>query len=151
MLTTHPTYQRVANEFMQCDNAGAHLANGKAENNNGSMQNGNGSIHYNKKFDWGFFFFYRFTSLSLLGLFCTVLCLTGQTEAELHLTNDCIFFFLFFFFTFECVFGCMDVFLLNITVTLYHKTKVCVCVCVCVCVSPVCLLITLMISCSRCC
>lgn len=51
VLTTHPTYQRVANEFMQCDKAGAHLANGKAENNNSSMQNGNGSIHYNKKFD----------------------------------------------------------------------------------------------------
>ncbi|XP_073331293.1 lysophospholipid acyltransferase LPCAT4 [Pagrus major] len=51
VLTTHPTYQRVANEFMQCSETGSQLSNGKADNNNGSMHNGNRSVHYNKKFD----------------------------------------------------------------------------------------------------
>uniref|UniRef100_A0A8P4K877 Lysophosphatidylcholine acyltransferase 4 n=1 Tax=Dicentrarchus labrax TaxID=13489 RepID=A0A8P4K877_DICLA len=49
VLTTHPTYQRVANEYMQPKEAGSLLASGKAVNNNGNMQNSNGSFHYKKK------------------------------------------------------------------------------------------------------
>uniref|UniRef100_UPI0037E98709 lysophospholipid acyltransferase LPCAT4 n=1 Tax=Semicossyphus pulcher TaxID=241346 RepID=UPI0037E98709 len=50
-LTTHPTYQRVANEFFQPKEEGSRLANGKAVNNNGNMHNSNGSGHYTKKFE----------------------------------------------------------------------------------------------------
>ncbi|XP_070786076.1 lysophospholipid acyltransferase LPCAT4 [Enoplosus armatus] len=52
VLTTHPTYQRLVNEYMQPEEAGSTpLANGKAVNNNGNMHNSNGSLHYNKKFE----------------------------------------------------------------------------------------------------
>ncbi|XP_042368558.1 lysophospholipid acyltransferase LPCAT4 [Plectropomus leopardus] len=51
VLTTHSTYQRVVNEYMQPEEAGAALANGKAVNNNGNLHNGNGSLHYRKKFE----------------------------------------------------------------------------------------------------
>ncbi|XP_071757453.2 lysophospholipid acyltransferase LPCAT4 [Centroberyx gerrardi] len=56
VLTAHPTYQRVVNEYLQPEEAGSQLsctslANGKAVNNNGNMQNGNGSIPSNKKSD----------------------------------------------------------------------------------------------------
>ncbi|XP_029382294.1 lysophospholipid acyltransferase LPCAT4 isoform X1 [Echeneis naucrates] len=55
VLTTHPPYQRVVNEYLQADEALSHLqltslANGKAVNNNGHMHS-NGSQHYNKKFE----------------------------------------------------------------------------------------------------
>ncbi|XP_070710617.1 lysophospholipid acyltransferase LPCAT4 [Pempheris klunzingeri] len=51
VLTTHPTYQRVVNEYMQPEAAGSPLpftplANGEAVNNNS-----NGYLHHNKKFD----------------------------------------------------------------------------------------------------
>uniref|UniRef100_A0A3B4XEG8 Lysophosphatidylcholine acyltransferase 4 n=1 Tax=Seriola lalandi dorsalis TaxID=1841481 RepID=A0A3B4XEG8_SERLL len=56
VLTTHPTYQRVVNEYLQPEEAGSHLsftslANWKAVNNNGNVHNSNGSLHYNKKFE----------------------------------------------------------------------------------------------------
>ncbi|XP_035531694.1 lysophospholipid acyltransferase LPCAT4 [Morone saxatilis] len=51
VLTTHPTYQRVGNEYMQSEEAGSRLANGKAVNNNGNMHNSNGSFHYHKKLE----------------------------------------------------------------------------------------------------
>lgn len=56
VLTTHPTYQRVVNEYLQPEEAGSQLSftsltNGKAVNNNGSMHNGNGSVHYDKKLE----------------------------------------------------------------------------------------------------
>ncbi|XP_031706509.1 lysophospholipid acyltransferase LPCAT4 [Anarrhichthys ocellatus] len=52
VLTTHPTYQRVASEYMQPEEAGSQPANGKAVNNNGSMHNSNnGSLHHNKKLE----------------------------------------------------------------------------------------------------
>lgn len=51
VLMTHPTYQRVLNEYLQPEEAGSQLANGKAVNNNGKVHNGNGSLHYNKKFE----------------------------------------------------------------------------------------------------
>lgn len=56
VLTTHPTYQRVVNEYLQPEAAGsqlpfAPLANGEAVNNNGKMHNSNGSLHYNKKIE----------------------------------------------------------------------------------------------------
>ncbi|KAF1380805.1 hypothetical protein PFLUV_G00167800 [Perca fluviatilis] len=51
VLTTHPTYQRVVNEYMQPMEAGSQLPNGKAVNNNGNMHNGNGSLYKNKKFE----------------------------------------------------------------------------------------------------
>ncbi|KAM4612121.1 lysophospholipid acyltransferase LPCAT4 [Polymixia lowei] len=56
VLTTHPTYQRVVNEYLQPEEAGSQLpyapfANGKAVNNNGNMQNGNGTLSSNKKAD----------------------------------------------------------------------------------------------------
>ncbi|XP_041634746.1 lysophospholipid acyltransferase LPCAT4 [Cheilinus undulatus] len=50
-LTTHPTYQRVVNEYLQPEEAGSQLLNGKAENNNGNIHNVSGSISYNKKFE----------------------------------------------------------------------------------------------------
>lgn len=50
-LTTHPTYQRVVNEYMQPEEAGSQLASGIAVNNNGNMHNGNGSLHHYKKFE----------------------------------------------------------------------------------------------------
>lgn len=50
-LTSHPTYQRVANEFLQPEEASSPLANGKAVNNNGNVHNGNGSLHYDKKLE----------------------------------------------------------------------------------------------------
>lgn len=45
VLTTHPTYQRVVNEYLQPEEAGSRLSlnaltNGKAENNNGLVPNG---------------------------------------------------------------------------------------------------------------
>uniref|UniRef100_A0A8C9WWR8 Lysophosphatidylcholine acyltransferase 4 n=1 Tax=Sander lucioperca TaxID=283035 RepID=A0A8C9WWR8_SANLU len=51
VLTTHPTYQRVVNEYMQPLEAGSQLANRKAVNNNGNMRNGNESLYKNKKFE----------------------------------------------------------------------------------------------------
>ncbi|XP_047241963.1 lysophospholipid acyltransferase LPCAT4 isoform X1 [Girardinichthys multiradiatus] len=50
VLTTHPTYQRVVNDYLQPEEVGSQLllapaANGKAVNNNV-----NGSLHHNKKF-----------------------------------------------------------------------------------------------------
>ncbi|XP_044038991.1 lysophospholipid acyltransferase LPCAT4 [Siniperca chuatsi] len=52
VLTTHPTYQRVVNEYMQPEEAGTTpLANGKAVNNNGNMHNSNGSLQHNKKLE----------------------------------------------------------------------------------------------------
>ncbi|XP_063756641.1 lysophospholipid acyltransferase LPCAT4 isoform X2 [Eleginops maclovinus] len=50
VLTTHPTYQRVVKEYLQPEEAGSQLANGKAGNNNRNMQNGNRSVH-SKKFE----------------------------------------------------------------------------------------------------
>ncbi|XP_068584479.1 LOW QUALITY PROTEIN: lysophospholipid acyltransferase LPCAT4 [Cebidichthys violaceus] len=51
-LTTHPTYRRVASEYMRPEEAGSRPANGKAANNNGSLRNGNsGSLHRDKKFE----------------------------------------------------------------------------------------------------
>uniref|UniRef100_A0A3Q1FHJ0 Phospholipid/glycerol acyltransferase domain-containing protein n=1 Tax=Acanthochromis polyacanthus TaxID=80966 RepID=A0A3Q1FHJ0_9TELE len=56
VLTAHPTYQRVVNEYLQPEEAGSQLpftslTNGKAVNNNGNMHNGNGSVHYDKKLE----------------------------------------------------------------------------------------------------
>ncbi|KAM9335437.1 lysophospholipid acyltransferase LPCAT4 [Symphorus nematophorus] len=51
VLTTHPTYQRVLNEYLQPEEAGFPVANGKAVNNNGNMHDSNGSLRYNKKFE----------------------------------------------------------------------------------------------------
>ncbi|XP_039997477.1 lysophospholipid acyltransferase LPCAT4 [Xiphias gladius] len=56
VLTTHPTYQRVVNEYLQPEEAGSHLpftplANGKAVNNNGNIDNSSGPLHYKKKFE----------------------------------------------------------------------------------------------------
>ncbi|KAM3857338.1 lysophospholipid acyltransferase LPCAT4 [Diretmus argenteus] len=56
VLTTHPTYQRLVNEYLQPEEAGSRLphtafANGKAVNNNGNAQNGNGPLPSNKKTD----------------------------------------------------------------------------------------------------
>lgn len=51
VLTTHPTYQRVVNEYMQPEESGSTLANGKAVNNNRDVHNSNRSLHYNKKFE----------------------------------------------------------------------------------------------------
>ncbi|KAF3697722.1 Lysophospholipid acyltransferase LPCAT4 1-acylglycerol-3-phosphate O-acyltransferase 7 [Channa argus] len=57
VLTTHLTYQRLVNEYLQPKEVGCRLpftavANGKSVNNNGNMKhNGNGSLHYNKKFE----------------------------------------------------------------------------------------------------
>ncbi|XP_076580704.1 lysophospholipid acyltransferase LPCAT4 [Chaetodon auriga] len=49
VLTSHPTYQRVVNEYLQPEEAGSRLANGKAVNNNGNMHDSNGTPCYNKK------------------------------------------------------------------------------------------------------
>lgn len=49
VLTTHPTYQRVANEYMQPEGAEPRLTNGKPENNNGKMHDSNGSLHCKNK------------------------------------------------------------------------------------------------------
>lgn len=49
MLTTHQTYRRVVDEYMQAEKAGSLLTNQKAVNNNETMQDGNGSVYYNKK------------------------------------------------------------------------------------------------------
>uniref|UniRef100_A0A3P8TL48 Lysophosphatidylcholine acyltransferase 4 n=1 Tax=Amphiprion percula TaxID=161767 RepID=A0A3P8TL48_AMPPE len=56
VLMTHPTYQRVVNEYLQPKEAGSQLSftsltNGKAVNNNRNMHNGNGSVHYDKKLE----------------------------------------------------------------------------------------------------
>ncbi|XP_054456983.1 lysophospholipid acyltransferase LPCAT4 [Anoplopoma fimbria] len=51
VLTTHPTYQRVANEYMRPEEAGSQLVDGKAVNNNRNVYDGNGSLHHNKKFE----------------------------------------------------------------------------------------------------
>ncbi|XP_028261633.1 lysophospholipid acyltransferase LPCAT4 isoform X2 [Parambassis ranga] len=55
VLTTHPTYRRALNEFLQPgdEEAGsrAALANRKAVNNNENMNNGNGLSYYSKKFE----------------------------------------------------------------------------------------------------
>ncbi|XP_029931678.1 lysophospholipid acyltransferase LPCAT4 isoform X2 [Myripristis murdjan] len=56
VLTAHPTYQRVVNEYLQPEETGPQLsytplADGKPVNNNGSMQNGNGSLLSDKKHD----------------------------------------------------------------------------------------------------
>ncbi|XP_069015049.1 lysophospholipid acyltransferase LPCAT4 [Embiotoca jacksoni] len=56
VLTTHPTYQKVVNEYLQMEEAGSRLSltpltNGKAVNNNGNAHNDNNSLHSNKKFD----------------------------------------------------------------------------------------------------
>ncbi|XP_056156632.1 lysophospholipid acyltransferase LPCAT4 [Lampris incognitus] len=54
VLTTHPTYQRVVNEYLQPEEAGSqlsYLGNGKAVNNNGKMQNCNRTLSTFKKAD----------------------------------------------------------------------------------------------------
>ncbi|XP_008277919.1 lysophospholipid acyltransferase LPCAT4 [Stegastes partitus] len=56
VLTTHPTYQKVVNEYLQPEEAGSQLSftslsNGKAVNNNGNMHNGNGPVLYSKKLE----------------------------------------------------------------------------------------------------
>ncbi|KAK2841923.1 hypothetical protein Q5P01_012123 [Channa striata] len=57
VLTTHPTYQRLVNEYLQPKEVGSQLAfsplaNGKTVNNNGNlMHNSNGSLHHDKKFE----------------------------------------------------------------------------------------------------
>ncbi|XP_074517946.1 lysophospholipid acyltransferase LPCAT4 [Halichoeres trimaculatus] len=53
-LTTHPTYQRVVNQYLQPEEASALMADGKAVNNNRNTLNGNtlssnGSVSYDKK------------------------------------------------------------------------------------------------------
>ncbi|KAK7910463.1 hypothetical protein WMY93_015147 [Mugilogobius chulae] len=50
VLTTHPTYQRLTNEYLQPEEAGSHLpmTNGHSVNNNKSVVNGNGSLHSKK-------------------------------------------------------------------------------------------------------
>uniref|UniRef100_A0A3Q3LSA5 Lysophosphatidylcholine acyltransferase 4 n=1 Tax=Mastacembelus armatus TaxID=205130 RepID=A0A3Q3LSA5_9TELE len=53
VLTTHPTYQRIVNEYLQPE-AGSRLsfkvlASEKAVNNNGNTVHKNESLHYNKK------------------------------------------------------------------------------------------------------
>ncbi|KAF7653566.1 hypothetical protein LDENG_00081420 [Lucifuga dentata] len=56
-LTTHPTYQRMANEYLQQEEAGSQLsstplASGKTANNNRHVhRNGHGSLSSNKKCD----------------------------------------------------------------------------------------------------
>lgn len=55
VLTAHPVYQRVTNEYLQPEEAGSQLSvtaltNGNTVNNNKSITNGNGTIH-SKKFD----------------------------------------------------------------------------------------------------
>nr|XP_046236876.1 lysophospholipid acyltransferase LPCAT4 isoform X2 [Scatophagus argus] len=51
VLTSHPTYQRAVNEYLQPEEADFQLANGKAVNNNGNVHNSNESLHYKKKFE----------------------------------------------------------------------------------------------------
>ncbi|XP_056298348.1 lysophospholipid acyltransferase LPCAT4 isoform X2 [Pseudoliparis swirei] len=41
VLTTHPTYQSVANEYLRAEEAGSRPANGKPGNNNGSVSRDN--------------------------------------------------------------------------------------------------------------
>uniref|UniRef100_A0A8C6S1Q9 Lysophosphatidylcholine acyltransferase 4 n=1 Tax=Neogobius melanostomus TaxID=47308 RepID=A0A8C6S1Q9_9GOBI len=55
VLTTHPIYQRVTNEYLQPEEASSLLSitaltNGNAVNNNKTITNGNGTLH-SKKFD----------------------------------------------------------------------------------------------------
>lgn len=52
-LTAHPVYQRVANEYLQPEEAGSQLSingltNGNAVNNNRTIANGNGTLHSKK-------------------------------------------------------------------------------------------------------
>lgn len=54
VLTTHPIYQRVTNEYLQPEESGSALpitalSNGNGVNNNKTISNGNGALH--KKFD----------------------------------------------------------------------------------------------------
>lgn len=57
VLTTHPTYQKVVNDYLQGEEAGpqpppaAAAANGKAVNNNGVTHGANGFLQHNKKFE----------------------------------------------------------------------------------------------------
>lgn len=56
VLTTHPTYQLVVNEYLKPEKAGSPASdpassNGKAGNNNGNMFNGNTALSSNKKAD----------------------------------------------------------------------------------------------------
>lgn len=57
VLTTHPTYQKVVNDYLQGEEAGpqpppaAAAANGKAANNNGVTHGANGFLQHNKKFE----------------------------------------------------------------------------------------------------
>ena len=57
VLTSHPTYQRVVNQYLQPEEEeGSPVsymasANGKTVNNNGTMQNGNAALSANKKAD----------------------------------------------------------------------------------------------------
>eukprot|EP00066_Takifugu_rubripes_P009454 XP_003976415.1 PREDICTED: lysophospholipid acyltransferase LPCAT4 isoform X1 [Takifugu rubripes] len=48
VLTSHPTYQRVLNEYLHPDETGSLLANGEAVNNNSNTHNSNGSLQYKK-------------------------------------------------------------------------------------------------------
>ncbi|KAM3590250.1 uncharacterized protein V6R79_006543 [Siganus canaliculatus] len=48
VLTTHPTYQRLL-DYLQPEEAGSPLTNGKAVNNNDNMQNGNKDLERHKK------------------------------------------------------------------------------------------------------
>lgn len=48
VLTSHPTYQRVLNEYLHPDETGSLLADGKAVNNNSNTHNSNGSLQYKK-------------------------------------------------------------------------------------------------------
>uniref|UniRef100_A0A3Q3LA66 Lysophosphatidylcholine acyltransferase 4 n=1 Tax=Labrus bergylta TaxID=56723 RepID=A0A3Q3LA66_9LABR len=50
-LTTHPTYQRLVNEYLLPVEAGSQPVNEKAVNNNEKMHNSNGSVDYKKKFE----------------------------------------------------------------------------------------------------
>ncbi|KAG7246874.1 hypothetical protein CRUP_026345, partial [Coryphaenoides rupestris] len=56
VLTTHPTYQMVVNEYLKLEKAGSPApdsasADEKAVNNNGNMSNGNTAFSSNKKAD----------------------------------------------------------------------------------------------------
>uniref|UniRef100_A0A8C3ACK2 Lysophosphatidylcholine acyltransferase 4 n=1 Tax=Cyclopterus lumpus TaxID=8103 RepID=A0A8C3ACK2_CYCLU len=51
VLTTHPTYRSVADEYMRPEEAGPRPADGEAVNNNGSVSDGNGPLRDNKKFE----------------------------------------------------------------------------------------------------
>lgn len=83
VLTTHPIYRRVLKEYLQPEEAGVcQLANGKALNNNGNILNSNSSLHYNKKFEWGFYFIFLRSPLFTGCLVKFVLYLASQQDKK---------------------------------------------------------------------